>query len=98
MFLKMMGAGPAPDNDSRQVFTLLDEVTVAQFGRLLNDKEAEKPEHRLVADHGPYVDVTFRDGSTERYYPEGNCYLMNDTGKTIASFGVHPYVPTRERD
>ncbi len=81
MFLKMMSAENAPDGDSRKTFRLLDDVTAVDFRR--------DPDGKAVAA------VTFRQGPGEFYSPGGNCYLLNDAGDTVASFGVTPYVPHR---
>lgn len=91
MYLKMMSAENAPDGDSRKTFRILSDVLSVEFTRLLSDKEAKKPENRLVANQGPKASVLFRTGPGETFWPEGNCYLMNDAGDTIASFGVAPY-------
>ena len=81
MFLKMMSAENAPDGDSRKTFRLLDDVAAVDFRR--------DPDGKAVAA------VTFRQGPGEYYSPGGNCYLLNDAGDTVASFGVAPYVPHR---
>ena len=64
--------------------------------RIIAPKDEKKPEHRLVANRGPKAEVTFKAQAglppiTETFWPEGNCYLMNEAGDTIASFGVAPY-------
>lgn len=92
MYLKIMDNDGAPDGDSRKTFAIFDKVAKVKFGRKLDDEEAKKPEHRLVANHAPFADVTFDDMNTEKFWIEGNCYLMNEAGVTIASFGVAPYV------
>lgn len=81
MFLKIMSGEDAPDGDTRKTFRLLDDVIAVDFQRDSNQK--------------PSVTVTFITGPGETFAPEGNCYLMNDDGDTIAAFGIAPYVPVR---
>lgn len=75
MILKLMGPEHAPDSDTRKTYRLLSGVIAVDFGR---------HEHCSAA----YADVTFNDSETERFTLDGNVYVMNDTGKTISSFGV----------
>ena len=96
MYLKIMSGDNAPDGDSRKTFRILDEVVAVNFDRIIAPKDEKKPEHRLVANRGPKAEVTFKAQAglppiTETFWPEGNCYLMNEAGDTIASFGVAPY-------
>lgn len=78
MFLKIMSGEDAPDSDSRKTFQLLDHVASAEF---------ERENGRALAH------VLFVSGEEESYPLEGNAYLMNDAGKTVASFGSAPYHP-----
>ena len=78
MYLKIMNCrDDAPDNDSRATFVLHDHVVTAEF-----EREGGRA----------FVQVLFDDGDKERFPVPGNAYLMNDQGKTVASFGGHPYV------
>lgn len=100
MFLKIMSGEPYADGDSRKSFTLHTNIAKVKFDRRLTEADAKKPEHRLVANRGPTAEVTFiaspgLPSITETFHVEGNCYLMNDAGDTIASFGVA--APVRER-
>jgi hypothetical protein len=72
MFLKIMSAENLSDSDSRKSFKLLDHVESAEFFR--------KPE-------GAQINVLFEGGDNENFPCEGNAYLMNDNGKTVAQFG-----------
>ena len=81
MFLKIMSGENAPDGDSRKSFRLLDNVTMVDFRR--------GPQGIALAH------VAFETGPAENFEPGGNCYLLNDDGDTIASFGIMPYVPLR---
>lgn len=103
MYLKIMSGEDAPDGDSRKTFSLFTDVIKVKFDRMLSAREAKKPEHRLVANQGAKAEVTFAPlpgipSITETFWPEGNCYLMNEAGDTIASFGVCPYVKSAGRD
>jgi hypothetical protein len=85
MYLKIMNdEHGAPDSDSRSTFTLHDHVTACDISRDDDGKAT--------------LYVTFEKGPAESYDCPGNAYLMNNEGKTIASFGGAPYVPTRGRD
>jgi hypothetical protein len=81
MYLKIMSGENAPDGDTRKTFRMLADVTMVDFRR--------DPDGKALAA------CTFEAGPGETFSPSGNCYLLNDAGDTIASFGVAPYVPTR---
>jgi hypothetical protein len=91
MYLKIMSAENAPDGDSRKTFRIIADVLSVEFTRELSAKEAAKPENRLISNRSPKATAMFRAGPAETFWPEGNCYLMNEAGDTIASFGVAPY-------
>lgn len=78
MFLKIMSGEDVPDSDTRKSFQLFDHVESADFVR---------------EDGKPQVHVVFDDAPDETFDLLGNCYLMNDGGKTVASFG--PATPER---
>lgn len=80
MFLKIMsGDEKLADCDSRKTFQLFDKVTCVTFNRA---PDGEPPRARIVFEG---------DDDIEDFPVPGNAYLMNDQGKTIASFGVgHP--------
>jgi hypothetical protein len=98
MYLKVMSGEDIPDGDSRKTFTIHADVLTAKFDRAVLPADVKKPENRLIANQAPRVVVFFKNGPGETFWPEGNCYLMNDDGETIAQFGVHPYVKPRERN
>ena len=75
MFLKITSSEDAPDSDSRKTFQLFDHVESVLFER---------------NGAGPAAVVTFDNGEQERFDLPGNAYLMNDHGKTVASFGSAP--------
>lgn len=72
MFLKIMSGENAADNDSRKMFYLFDRVASVEFLR---------QEGRAIAN------VIFDGGAEENFPVPGNAYVMNDMGKTVASFG-----------
>ena len=71
MYLKMMDGYDQSDSDPRKTFTIFDDVTSVNFN---------------IIDGKPTVYVCFRTGGDERYDVHGNVYVMNDTGKTIATY------------
>jgi hypothetical protein len=90
MYLKIMSGENAPDRDPRKTFRLLSGVSSVNFTRTIAPRDVTKPENRLVANQGAKIEVTFEDAAGETFWPEGNCYLMNDAGVTVATFGVAP--------
>lgn len=84
MFLKLMSDENIPDSDTRKSYRLLARVDAVHFNR---SPEAPEPSHNARA----YV--TFEGGEREEFDLVGNAYVMNDTGKTIEKFGIHPLVP-----
>lgn len=78
MFLKMMSAENVADSDSRKSFQLIDHVSSVAFIR-----------EGVDAFVNVYPDNDNGDEST-RFPVVGNCYLMNDEGRTIAQFGAGP--------
>lgn len=92
MFLKIMSGEASADGDSRKSFRMLDNVTAVNFERSVPEKDKDKLENRLIANRGPKAEVTFGNGDVEIFWPEGNCYVLNDKGDTIESFGVSPPV------
>lgn len=85
MILKLMGPEDCPDSDTRKTYRILDDVVACNFTRPDGD-EAE-----------PVVRVTFGNDSVESFPLYGNAYLMNQTGKTVSSFGCSP-VPKAGED
>jgi hypothetical protein len=99
MYLKIMSGEDAPDGDSRKCFRLIDDVLDVEFGRLITPAGEKLPANRLIANQGPTVKVFLKNGTpAETVHLEGNAYLMNEAGETIASFGVCPYMRPRRRD
>lgn len=73
LFVKIMSAEDAPDNDPRKSFQLLANVESAVF---------------LREDGKAHVAVLFKNGDQEDFDVGGNCYLMNEAGETVARFGA----------
>lgn len=80
MLVKIMGAEDAPDDDSRKTFRILSDVIDVEFTR-----NQEHPHYALVR-------VLFGQPGApgETFNAPGNVYVMNDNGKTVASFGSAP--------
>lgn len=85
MYVKLMSEENCPDSDSRKAFRLLSNVIAVFFNRA-----PEAPEPSDI----PRAYVTFDDKTTEEFDLYGNVYVMNDAGKTIEKFGVHPISPS----
>lgn len=82
MYLKLMSGENASDDDSRKQYILLSGVKSVEFHRDDPDGREKLPLS------GPMAAVEFENGDSRWYPVNGNCYLMNDQGKTISSFGV----------
>jgi hypothetical protein len=78
MYLKMMSREDLPDSDSRKAFRLIQQVIDVQFERRAD---------------ACYVDFTAEDGAHVTTAAEGNVYVLNDQGKTVASYGPANYQP-----
>ena len=71
--VKFMSDENAEDADSRKTFRLLAGVDSVEFVR---------------GDDGAIACLTFSDGSIKEETLRGNAYVMNDSGKTVSSFGI----------
>jgi len=77
LVLKLMSGENGPDEDARKGFTLHSGVKTVTFKR--------------AADGTPLASVLFEDHPEfEEWVLEGNAYVMNQAGKTVASFGAAP--------
>jgi hypothetical protein len=83
MYIKIMDAENAPDNDSRKTYRLLADVISVKFSRISGVDQGPEV--------GAFVFVTFKVGVCERFDVPGNAYLMNENGKTISSWGSAPF-------
>lgn len=78
--VKLMSGEDMPDDDTRKSFKLKTGVLDVEFAR---------------DDGHPYVWLWYRGadglaGPPTQLLLTGNVYVMNEAGKTVASFGVHP--------
>lgn len=80
MFLKIMSGEDAPDGDSRKTYRLFSHVSSVNFDR--RAKGTAVAEVVFDVDSASGVGITLE--------LEGNTYLMNEDGKTIATFGCMP--------
>ena len=80
MFLKVMSPENAADDDSRKTFRLYGKIKVIEFER----ESARETNMAKAFAHVVYDD----DRCSESIIVNGNAYVMNDAGKTIASFGA----------
>ena len=79
MLVKIMGAEDAPDDDSRKTFRVLADVIDVEFIRVTAPDYPYPAQVRLLFG---------RPGTPgETFDVPGNVYVMNDNGKTVASFG-----------
>lgn len=75
MILKLMSDEEIVDSDSRKCFRLFDKVDRVAFVR--------------GGGGNAYANIEFEDGeSLHTVLVTGGVYLMNDSGKTVASFGA----------
>jgi hypothetical protein len=72
MIVKFMSDEDMADACNAKQFRLFSDVRNIDFTR--ND------------DGEPLAWLTFRDGSMQTVGPQGNTYVMDDTGKTIETF------------
>ena len=74
MIVKCMSGEDAGDDDSRKQYALYSDVKDVEFVRQM--------------DGNAIAVVYFKDGGNRELYCYGNVYVMNDSGKTLSSFGV----------
>lgn len=76
LIVKIMSADPIADDDTRKGFKLITGVLSTEFGR--------------SEDGSPVAYLWCGEPMPECFYPAGNTYVMNEAGRTIASFGCEP--------
>lgn len=90
LIVKIMGAENAPDDDPRKTFQLHTGVIATAFLRH-SENEPDAPAS-VVLTFEPRAPVN--EPTTGTFPVHGNVYVMNEAGKTIASFGAAP-IPTQ---
>jgi hypothetical protein len=86
MYLKIMDAENAPDDDSRKAYRLLSDVVAVKFSRISDIGQGPRI--------GTFAFVRFKSGEPETFDIPANAYLMNDNGKTISSWASMSLIPT----
>lgn len=78
--VKMMGPEDAPDSDTRKTFRVWSDMSGVDFSR----PDGKTPIMRIA-----YKEIQDNDvvESIEDFEVTGNVYVMNEAGKTIATFG-----------
>lgn len=87
LIVKIMSAEDTADSDTRKSFALHAGVKTAVFERR-GDGSSEDPRTFTR----PWLTMTFDDGEQGAFEPQGNVYVMNERGQTIASYGVAPII------
>lgn len=77
MYLKVMEPENVPDSDSRKSFRVFAGLKWCRFDR-------DHPSNM------PHAMVEYENGHNAEVELDGNAYLLNDAGKTIAAFSVSP--------
>lgn len=87
LVVKIMSNEDTADSDTRKGFLLHSQVRFANFERI-GDGSTEDPRTFTR----PWLTLHFLDPEAESlsFEPQGNVYVMNESGKTIASYGVAP--------
>lgn len=77
LIVKTMSREDCADDDTRKAFSLNTGVLKVEFGREVDNRP---------------IAYMWYDGDMqpEKFYPAGNVYVMNEAGRTIASFGYEP--------
>lgn len=79
LIVKMMSDEDTPDTDARKSYRLFTGVVDVKFER---GSQGE-----------PYMNLMFNgEDDQETYDVIGNVYVMNEAGKTVASFGNAPLI------
>lgn len=92
LIVKIMSDEDTADTDTRKSFAIHAGVASAIFERLPaykadGDGQPETPER-------PWLTLIFTDKAmeSEAFQPRGNVYVMNEQGKTVASYGIAPII------
>lgn len=87
LIVKIMSAEDTADSDTRKGFLLHSGVRFANFERIGTGADEVDRQRPWLTLH--FVDPTAESLSFE---PRGNVYVMNEAGKTVASYGVAPII------
>lgn len=94
LIVKIMSAEDTHDTDPRKSFALHAGVIEAHFERRGDGTSANPRDHKQ-----PWLTLRFSRKTDDRevddaisFEPSGNVYVMNEGGKTIASYGVSPII------
>lgn len=81
LYVKIMSSQDLPDTDQNHNYTIVpvENNEVMEFVQDQDPKTATSPRYALLV-HGP-------DGGHETHPLTGNAYVMNESGKTIATHG-----------
>lgn len=85
IYVKMMSDENIPDGSNTKAFTLIEvkNSNFVKFGRVTPENATDtKPAGSPIVKIGLNIDGT----GPIHYYPDGNTYLLNESGKTIATF------------
>ena len=90
LIVKIMSDEDTADHDTRKSFILHAGVKSAVFERLPaydgQDSGAPSTPER------PWLTLIFGLDDSEAFQPRGNVYVMNENGKTIATYGIAPII------
>lgn len=86
IYVKMMSGENLSDGNNSKGFTLIEveNMNYIKFSRIGSNEETES-----TPAGSPVVTVFLNIDGSEKisWYPEGNTYVLNKLGQTIASFG-----------
>lgn len=88
LIVKMMSGENAPDDDTRKAFRLITGVVDVRFDRQADDPNADTSPVPVM-----YVWYGDRQERPDAFCVAGNVYIMNESGRTVASFGPMPLNP-----
>ena len=80
MLLKIMSNENLPDDDNRKAFRLYSGVSQVEFQKVGHPTSTDEP--------AAYAHVLWENGESESLRLGANAYVMNDAGKTVASFAA----------
>lgn len=94
LIVKIMSDEDTHDTDPRKSFMLHAGVIEAHFERRGDGTTTDRQQHAQ-----PWLTLRFSRKTDDReiddaisFEPSGNVYVMNEAGKTVASYGVAPII------